>query len=228
MGSTLRVAAVLQPLGLAALGRGDLDAASAYLEEAVALARDQDNARDFAAALTLLATLRRMKGELPDADRLYGEALALARDLGDQESIAIGLLNLSICAIARGEAEGARPLLLEALDVAAPEGWRRVGQSVIDIAAGLAAATGQDERAARLYGVAEASQTETGLRRDAADEAFLAPLVAQARARLGEAAFGEAELAGRTLSYERALDEIRSWLAAKPVAAPSTAERPRA
>ena len=231
IGSTLRVAAVLQPLGLAALGRGDLDAAAAHLEEAVSLAREQGNVREIAAAVTLLATLRRMKGSLPDAESLYGEALSLARGLGDQESIAIGLLNLSICAIARADVEGARPLLLEALEVAAQEGWRRVGQSVIDIAAGLAAAMEHDARAARLYGVAEALAAETGLRRDAADEAFLAPLVSRARTRLSEAAFAEAEAGGRTLSYDRALDEVRAWLGMRAsggsaAASPSTAERP--
>jgi predicted ATPase/class 3 adenylate cyclase len=215
IGSKLRIGAVLQPLGLAALGRGDLEAAGIHLEEAVTLAREQENVRELAAAVTLLATLRRMTGNLAGADALYREALALARDLGDQESIAIGLLNLSICAIARADPQGARPLLLEALEVAAQEGWRRVGQSVIDIAAGLAVAMEHDRRAARFYGVAEALATDTGLRRDAADEAFLAPLVAQARARLREGAFGEAEAAGRALPYERALDEIRDWLAAE-------------
>jgi hypothetical protein len=72
---------------------------------------------------------------------------------------------------------------------------------------------------------------ETGLRRDAADEAFLAPLLARARTRLSEAAFAEAEAGGRTLSYDRALDEVRAWLGMRAsggsaAASPSTAERP--
>lgn len=218
LGSKARIAAVLQPLGLAALGQGDVEAASAYLEEAATLARGQGNQREIAAAVTLLAMLRRSKGRLEEADALYREAISLARELGDQESVAIGLLNLAICAIARGNGAAARALLLDAHELGQSAGSRPVGQSIIDIAAGLAASLHDYERAARLYGVAEEQARKTGLRRDAADEAFLAPLIAEARARLQEAAFRQAEAAGRALSYEDALDETRAWLAAEPAA----------
>jgi hypothetical protein len=38
------------------------------------------------------------------------------------------------------------------------------------------------------------------------------PLVAKTRAALGDAAFAEAEAAGRGLSYEEATAEARAWL----------------
>jgi predicted ATPase len=220
LGDRVRVAAVLQPLGLAALGQGDLAAAGGYLEEAVALARESDNKRELAAAVTLLATLRRLEGNLDGAHALYRDVLALARELGDQESIAIGLLNLAICAIARADGAAARPLLLEAHRLAGEADSRRVGQSAIEIAAGLAAALRDDARAARFYGVAEEQAKQTGLQRDAADEAFLAPLIARARERLRGSAFDAAEAAGRALSYDQALEEMRAWLA-EPDAAPA-------
>ena len=64
--------------------------------------------------------------------------------------------------------------------------------------------------------MAEAQTDLTGLQRDPADDAFLAPLVAKARAALGEATFAAAERAGRTLSYAEAIEEARGWLDRRP------------
>ena len=47
---TTRIAAALQPLGMASLGEGDAAQARRYLEESVTLARQQGNKRELAAA----------------------------------------------------------------------------------------------------------------------------------------------------------------------------------
>ena len=51
-----------------------------------------------------------------------------------------------------------------------------------------------------------------GYQREPVDEAFLAPLIQRTREKLGAAAFAEAESAGRSLSYDEAIAEARSWL----------------
>jgi hypothetical protein len=104
-------------------------------------------------------------------------------------------------------------LLLEALAIAEEIGSRAVGQSVLEVAAGLAAARQEAERAARFYGAAEAQAAQSGLHRDPADEVFLKPLVAKAWAALGDAAFAAAEDSGRILAYEAAIADARGWLA---------------
>ena len=78
--------------------------------------------------------------------------------------------------------------------------------------AGLAASRAEWEHAVRFFGAAEAQTGESGLHRDPADDAFLTPLVAQAREALGTDAFGAAEAAGRALSYEQAMAQARDWL----------------
>ncbi len=206
------VARVLQPLGMAALGQGDVTAANGYLEEALALAREQGDKRELAAALNALAQLHRALGRLQTAEPLYEDGLALARELGDRESIAIGLLNLAMVAIGRSSQDRPRTMLLDALVVAEEIGSKRMGQSVLEVCAGLASLREEWERAAVLYGVAEAQTEQTGLRRDPSDEAFLAPLIAGARQRLGESAFAAAEKTGRTLTYENAISMARTWL----------------
>lgn len=207
------VAQVLQPLGMACAALQDLPAARAHLEEAVALAREHGGARNLAAALNGLAQLHRLEGDLEAARGLYGQVLDLARGLEDRISVAIALLNLAMTSIDRGLGQDARALLVEALAIAEETGSKQVGQSALEVCAGLAALRGEWEGAARLYGAAEAESARTGIRRDAVDESFVAPRMAEARAALGDAAFGAAEAAGRALAYEEALRAARARLA---------------
>jgi non-specific serine/threonine protein kinase len=212
IGDKRRIAAALQPLGIACLGQGDMAAARVHLQEALAMAHELGNKREVAAALNVLAQLLRVAGELDTAEPLYEQGLALARELQDRESIAIGLLNLAMVSIGRGSGDRAWPMLLEVLAIADEIGSKRAGQSVLEVSAGLAALREEWECAARFYGSAEAQAAETGLHRDPADEAFLAPRIAKAREALAAAAFATAEAAGRALIYEEAMGEVRAWL----------------
>ncbi|MEO8674353.1 MAG: tetratricopeptide repeat protein [Casimicrobiaceae bacterium] len=208
----LMVAALLQPLGLAALGNGNPGAARAYLAEALALARVLGDKREILAAQTALALLHRADGELDAAEPLYEGTLTLARELGDRESIAICLLNLAMVSIGQGSSDRPSGMLLEVLDIVDETGSQAAGQSVLEVAAGLAARRAQWMQAARLYGAAEAQAGRTGLHRDSADEAFLAPLIEMTRRALSETDYVATEAAGRALGYGEALLEARAWL----------------
>jgi tetratricopeptide (TPR) repeat protein len=160
----------------------------------------------------MLATLHRVEGHLDAAEPLYEKVLALARELDDRESIAIGLLNLAMVAIGRGDDERAREMLLAVHAILEEIGSRFVGQSLLEVSAGLAVLRREWQRAARFYGAAEALALQTGLQRDPADEAFLAPLVKKAQAALDTPAFAAAEGAGREGPYETIIAEARGWL----------------
>ena len=206
------IAGVLQPLGFAASGHGDPKSAHAYLAEALALAREVGDKRELLGALNAMAQLHRAEGEADAAEPLYENMLTLARELGDRESYAIGLLNLAMVSIGQGSTERASGMLLEVLDIADEIGSKPVGQSALEVCAGLAGANGKPRDAARLYGAAEAHAEHTGLHRDPADEAFLAPLMATVRAALPKTAYEAAATAGRALGYENALAEARASL----------------
>lgn len=206
--------AILQPLSMASLGRGDGAAAQAYALEAVTLARRLGNRHQLIGALTAMAQLHRAGDELDAAEPLCEEAVALARELGDRENIAVGLLNLAMLTIGRGATERARGMLCEAAAIAEEIDSAPATQSALEVCAGLAVAVAQWECAARLFGAAEARAAQTGLRRDSADEAFLAPRVALARDALGVRDYAAAEAAGRALGHAEAWDEVRAWLAA--------------
>jgi hypothetical protein len=83
---------------------------------------------------------------------------------------------------------------------------------VLEVSTGLAVLCEECEIAARYFGAAEAMAARTGLHRDPADEAFLAPRVDEAKRRLGESAFETAQIQGRALAPDGALREARAWL----------------
>ncbi|HEX6635078.1 MAG TPA: adenylate/guanylate cyclase domain-containing protein, partial [Usitatibacter sp.] len=219
LGDGEAIARVLQPLGMSQLGEGDLDAARASLREALALAEAGGDTRNLAAARNALAQLHRAEGRPQLAAPLYRSVLEAAARLGDRESEAIARLNLAMVSIDAGAMAEARAMALEALRIAEALASRSLMQSILEVCAGLAAATGQARGAARLFGAAEGHAQATGLRRDPADDAFLMPLVAKARAALGEGAFASAALEGRRLSHAEAAREAAAWLAAAPRAA---------
>jgi predicted ATPase len=210
-GDARRIAGALQPLALACLALGEVDAARGHVAEAVALARAEGDRHELLAALNAAAQLHRSQDELDEAVPLYRQMLEIARDIGDRESIAIGLLNLAMATLA-GNGDGVPAMLREVLGIVDETGSKPALQSVLEVCAGFAATRGEWTRAAELFGVAEAHAANTGLRRDPADEAFLAPRVAKARSALGDAAFADAERTGRGRELDAALAAARLWL----------------
>ena len=207
--------AVLQPLGLALLGRGEFAAARRHLQEGLALAEELGNPREIAGALNALAQTARAEGDFVTAEPLYARVLDIAHRTGELDIIAVSLLNLAMVATARNANEDARAMLGKVLEIVDDSGLKPAAQSLLEVSAGLAAAQGEWLHAARFFGAAEAQTAETGLHRDPADEAFLAPFMARARDRLGAAAFAQADAAGRTLAFDEAMTELRGWLSSR-------------
>jgi predicted ATPase/class 3 adenylate cyclase len=207
-----RIADVLQPLGLGCLYLGDLAASRRHLEKALKLESALGESRYLVAALAAIVQLCRIEGAVDAAREACQRALELARTMGDRESTAIALLNLAMISIEQGQLSEAQSMVREAYAISDEIGGQPAEQSVLEVSAGLAACSGDWSRAARLYGAAEAHASRIGLRRDPADEAFLAPLVARARQALGTLGFAALESAGRALPNEDVMLEVGAWL----------------
>ena len=212
LGESKLVAAVLQPLGMAAIGHGDLPAARSWLEEAVALLTASGDKRALAGAVNGLAMLHRVEGRTALAEPLFARVVELAHQSDDPYAEAIGMLNLSMLQVEAGKLEEARRMLASALRLGQQIGSAPTQQSVFEVCAGLASAQQEWEPAARFFGVAQAMAARSGIPRDAADEAFLAPRVTRARHQLGDGRFDALCAEGAALANERALEEARSWL----------------
>jgi tetratricopeptide (TPR) repeat protein len=212
LGENGRVAAALELLGIGALARADIATARGHLEEVLALTQRHGDKRELAAATNALAQLHRLEGALDTAEPLYETVLALARELADREIIAIALLNLAMVSICRGAGDRIPGMLREVHAIVEEIGSKALGVSLLEVSSGIAASRADWQRAALLFGAAEAQTVHTGFHRDPADEAFLAPMIANARDALGAEAFATAEAAGRAFTYEEAMAGARALL----------------
>jgi len=212
LGNQRSIAAILQPLGMAAFAQGEPAIARACLEEALAMARQRDDPRELAAALNALGQLLLIEGRNAGAAGLFSQALQIAADLGDRESIAVALLNVAMVSLEPESVAACRRQVAEALAIAEELRSSRLAQSVLEVCAGLASAGGDWMHCALFVGAAEERARKTGLRRDPADEAFLAPHVEIARRGFGAEAFAAQEAAGRLLAAGAATELARSWL----------------
>jgi predicted ATPase/DNA-binding winged helix-turn-helix (wHTH) protein len=163
--------------------------------------------------LNNLAEWHRLRGASADAAACYEEALAVQRELGNPGNLAVVVCNYARLRLGEGDAARGHSLLAEAYALAAAHGVRGMDKHVLEIGAALAAMRGEPERAARLEGAALRRMQDGGARRELVDEAFLAPLLAGARAALGAAAYEAAQRAGAALAHEASFAELGAWLA---------------
>ena len=89
--------------------------------------------------------------------------------------------------------------------------------------AGAAGARGRRERAARLWGAAEALREEIGVPLQPEDRMVLDPYLATARSSLGEIAWQTALVEGRAMTPERAIEY--ALYAGEPASPPPAAHR---
>ena len=93
-------------------------------------------------------------------------------------------------------------------------GLRALGVGVIEVAGGIALASGDLVSGIRLGGASGALFQAMGIVRDPVSERMHAQIVASVRPKLGEQAFAQLAAEGAALSYEAALEEARDWLEA--------------
>jgi tetratricopeptide (TPR) repeat protein len=138
---------------LAALERKDLEQATALALEAESISRSCEEPEQPAGPLMVLATVAVQKGDLQRAHQLYDEAIALERLGGEIWGLSIVLSAAARLSLVRDDYDRARAQASEALllsqQLEDPRGiaW---GFAVF---AGVLAAEGRMDHAARLWGV---------------------------------------------------------------------------
>ena len=211
-GDRTGMARALNNVGLVCSQQGDHDGARARFEESLALARETGDRRGASMCLNNLAEQCRERGDLKSARPLYEDALAEARLGGDPGNIALCLQNLAILLLQDGDAEGSRGFNLEALRIVRDLGLRALGVGVIEVAGGLALASGDLAHGARLGAASLSLFQAMGITRDPMNARMQARFMASVRSVLSTSAFEQARIEGAALSYEAALDEAEAWL----------------
>ena len=193
---------VLNSLGEDALERGEPDRGRALLQESLHYYRQVGDKHGMASSFAALARAAWLQHDLPDAMHLCTESLTLAREMGFTELAGWLLGGLGWMALQQKDIGSARQSLVQALELL--HGSRQQDEVFFCLSgmAGVAAASGQFERAATLLGKANAL-------RDMPPWLPIAPdierLLVELHARLGEAEFTAAWSKGRALSDEQAI-----------------------
>jgi predicted ATPase/DNA-binding winged helix-turn-helix (wHTH) protein len=215
LGATDSLAHALTFSALSLIERGDLGRARTQVEEAFALAHPLGaESETLAKTALVLGELERLEGNWTRAESMYEISLAHARRQGDLRLIASDLDNLIMTAIAQGSTAGVRERLLESVAVRADFSAINLYGLVFPLigCAGLAALHGDWKLSARLEGAATFHFARVGWPLDPADEAYVQSFSARTRAALGDAGFEQAHAAGRELTLDQALAQMRQYL----------------
>src|SRR5688500_18359896 len=152
------------------------------------------------------------QGDTVAARTLLEEGIARFRDRGDEWSEAMLTHDLAYVAQAERDPAGAAALFAVSVTI-----WQKLGNtrgvaSCLAGLAGIAVLRGAPERAARLYGAADAARQAGGGVVEPTDRAVHGGGIADARGALGEAAYAAAWEAGRAQPTRQMIAEaLAPW-----------------
>lgn len=195
----------LLPLGFVIQNQGDYARAGVLLEEKLALSREVGETWDVARALVLLGNVALNQKDYASARIRYEEGLALSREIGHRLFISIFSNNLGHVALNECNYIAAKELYTEAVSLAREVGSKRYMIIPLVGWAGLARALGQQERATRLSGAAEALCESIGSRLEQEDQFEHECTISVAHSQLDEVTFNQLWQEGRRMTLEQAI-----------------------
>ena len=154
-GDDYALAVALNNLGATHDLLGDTERAAPYIEESLELRRRLGDMSGIALSLYNLADLALRKGDAGRAAALYSEAAEIASTIGDKRHLCFAYGGLASIAHRERRWEDAETHARASLRLAKEIGDKRAMMEAIFCLAGIAAATGDPARAARLAAAAE-------------------------------------------------------------------------
>jgi tetratricopeptide (TPR) repeat protein len=194
-------------LGVQDLEQGEHERAKPFFEEALEISRELGETRNIGYALHNLAEVARHTGHYKQARALGMEAVSVSQEMDDEWTVARNFVWLGIVTAYKGDDyEEAEGFLEEGFALIREVGdWEWVAYS-LDSFAVIAGAKGQGERAARLWGAAEALRKTIGATLHGTDRPDYDRSVTAVRSELDEAEWEAAFAQGRAMSAEEAAE----------------------
>ena len=199
------VAWTLGSLAIVSSDQGNFERAKKLYEEGLALSRELGSASPLGDYLISLGYESMLEGDLERATELNEEAAALYRKRGRRGGLQYALDNLGWVTLLKGDYEGAETLHKESLRLSRDLGDKLIASESMEGLACAAGAKRDVERAARLFGAAQAQRESVGYLQTPREHALREPYPAATRSQLGEAAWAEAWEKGRSLTFEDAI-----------------------
>jgi predicted ATPase/DNA-binding SARP family transcriptional activator len=211
------VAIILRHLGLVAEAQGDPARARMLYEESRGIFQELGDDDDLVYSLWYLGRLELPAGNLVTAKSLLEKSRLLAQGVGNLSLLA--WVSQALASVAREQADypAARKLLAESLAFALNSGEPESVADALVAMAMLAAAQGQPEPAARLFGAMEASQSAERRSLPVVSRAEYEGSVSTTRRNLTADAFTAAWTAGQAMTLEAAVGYATESLNLSPL-----------
>lgn len=185
--------------------QGHLDRARALLAEALGVFHELSDQQGIAMSLNNMGEIARAQGDFTAAVDDFADTLTRFRQIADLHGQALVRHNLALTYVMMGQAGRAAPLLVESLSTyETMDNQVGLRQCVLLLAA-VACADGRPQAAARLLGLVDVLAMPTGPQLTADEETISVATSASVRELLGEAAFADESMVGRTLSIAAAI-----------------------
>jgi predicted ATPase/DNA-binding XRE family transcriptional regulator len=186
--------------------RGRAERVIELCEEAIAVLEEIDDAFFMGYAMHNLGVAAWLQGDLVEAQHLLDEALRLVRNRGSVADTVEVLTSAGILALDGNHYDRASGTFTECLTSARRSQSRWVAPTLLEGMACVASGNGQAERAALLFGTAEAARQQMGTPKPLALAALFDRFMRDVRTKLGQERFDSALGQGRLLSLEEACD----------------------
>jgi predicted ATPase/class 3 adenylate cyclase len=199
------IAAALLMLGSTLGALGDRTREKQLHEEGLALSRELGYGSTLGILLFSEGYRLLLQGEYERGAGLIEEAAALYRERGYRGGLEYFLDNLGWAALLGSDRERARTYYQESLTLCKELGDKIIASESLEGMACIFASEGEAERAARLFGAAEALREAVGYQHEPEEDALREPYLAMAHSQLDEAAWHEAWTGGRAMTLEEAI-----------------------
>ena len=200
------IAICVMNLGILSSRLGDHQAAARLCEEAIALYRELGDRWGRAAALHSLGQCRWSQGDETHARQLFEESLAAFQEVGHQPGVAAALAHLGGVWASRGDYGIAQGYLAESFAVAWEALDRDQALHSLEDLASVAARQGRLERAALLWGAADALRERLRLAATRSRQAETDAGIADLRRAISEDTFLARWFEGRAMTAEQAVE----------------------
>jgi tetratricopeptide (TPR) repeat protein len=209
MGHGLGLAGSVMSLATVSYEQGDAQRATELFEESMDLFRERGDKLGLAWCLINLGLVVSSQGDPGQAAKLTEEGIALLRDLGAVADAAIGLCNLGWMALRQNDLGRAAALFVESLELAWDTGLDPIVLTTLEGYACVAGAQGEAQRAAQLWGAAQALQIAKAIPRDTDWLTEADARISAVRSGLDEQVWEEASRRGRVMGLEEAVASVK-------------------
>lgn len=205
LGDRSGVAMALNNLGILAMAARDFGKAIPLYEESLSIRMEARDSIRIAGALSNLGVVFYGQGDYSKAKTHLEESLAIRRKLGDRRGIGMSLHNLALIVYRQGDRVAAKDMLVECVRLLGGIGHRAGVAEALPPLAAIEADNGSYAHAAMLWGAEESMREELGAPSQNDWDSYDRE-TDLAREALGEAAFTEAWIQGRKLTFAQVVE----------------------